>query len=138
MSDALLADLVVAIHLGYVAFVLVGEILILLGIWRGWRWIRNRWFRVLHLMAILIVAAEALSNVTCPLTSWEATLRERAGQSVGHGTFVGKLIHNVLFIDAPDWAFNLGYLLFALLVGITFWWAPPRWKPRPAKCQTYS
>lgn len=130
MGDALLADLIVAIHLGYVAFVIVGQVLILIGIGRRWRWVRNRWFRVLHLLAILIVAGEALFNVTCPLTSWEAALRERAGQSVETGTFIGKLIHNMLFIDAPEWAFNLCYVLFAALVALTFWWAPPVWKPR--------
>jgi Protein of Unknown function (DUF2784) len=134
MSDLALADLVVAIHVGYVAFVLIGEILILIGIWRHWGWVRNRWFRIAHLVAILIVAGEAILNITCPLTIWEAQLRERAGQSmtagqtVTQGTFLGKLMHELIFFDVPDWVFNTSYVIFAVLVASTFWFAPPRWK----------
>ncbi len=130
MSDAALADLVVAVHVGYVAFVVVGQILILIGVWRRWGWVRNRWFRCLHLLAILIVAGEALFNVTCPLTTWEARLRQAAGQQVSQGTFVGNMLHHLIFFDAPDWVFNMSYVLFAVLVGLTFWFAPPVWKPR--------
>jgi hypothetical protein len=126
MSDRLLADLIVAIHVIYVAFVLFGQILILIGIWRGWQWVRNPWFRILHLTAILIVAAEAILNITCPLTSWEAALRERAGQGASDRSFIGGLLHELIFFEAPDWAFNLSYILFAILVALTFWFAPPR------------
>src|SRR3954471_1604567 len=132
MSDLALADLVVAVHVGYVAFVVFGQILILVGIWRRWRWVRNRWFRTIHLLAILIVAGEALFNVTCPLTAWEAQLRERAGETVQQGTFVGHLLHKLIFYDAPDWLFNVSYVLFAALVALTFWLAPPNWKGRSA------
>src|SRR5262245_5814882 len=138
MSDLALADLVVAIHVGYVAFVVVGEILILIGIWRHWGWVRNRWFRILHLLAILIVAGEAMLNITCPLTVWEAQLRGRAGQvmtagnSASQGTFLGKLMHELIFYDIPDWVFNTSYVIFAVLVALTFWYAPPRWKTRGA------
>jgi hypothetical protein len=128
MSDAALADLVVAVHVGYVTFVVVGQILILIGLWRYWGWVRNRWFRCLHLLAILIVAGEAVFNVQCPLTVWEAELRARAGQQVTQGTFVGNLLHQLIFFEAPDWVFNAAYVLFALLVALTFWLAPPVWK----------
>jgi len=132
MSDLALADLIVAVHVGYVAFVVIGQILILVGIWRHWRWVRNRWFRTIHLLAILIVAGEALFNVTCPLTAWEAALRERAGETVQQGTFVGQLLHKLIFYDAPDWLFNVSYVLFAALVALTFWLAPPNWKRHSA------
>jgi hypothetical protein len=139
MSDLALADLVVAVHVGYVAFVLIGEILILIGIWRHWSWVHNRWFRIAHLLAILIVAGEAILNITCPLTVWEAQLRARAGQtmtagqSVTQGTFLGKLMHELIFFDVPDWVFNTSYVIFAVLVALTFWYAPPKWKKRPAR-----
>jgi hypothetical protein len=94
--------------------------------------VRNRWFRTIHLLAILIVAGEALFNVTCPLTAWEAQLRERAGETVQHGTFVGQLLHKLIFYDAPDWLFNVSYVLFAALVALTFWLAPPNWKGHSA------
>ena len=126
MGYRLLADLVVAVHSGYVAFVLVGQILILVGVWRGWRWVRNCWFRVAHLVAISIVALEAAFDVACPLTTWEQRLREWGGDPSRGGTFVGNLIHDLIFIDAPPWAFTVAYVAFALLVIATFVLAPPR------------
>ena len=57
----LAADAVVIVHYAYVAFVAVGLLAILLGLVCGWRWVRNFWFRSLHLLAILVVAAEAVS-----------------------------------------------------------------------------
>ena len=123
-----LADLIVIIHLGYVAFVVVGEILILIGLWRHWGWVKNRWFRIAHLAAIVIIAGESLLNIDCPLTVWEARLRQWAGQQVAAGSFVGSIIDRILFFHAPDWAFAISYVAFALLVAITFWYAPPIWK----------
>jgi len=126
MAYRLLADLIVAIHAAYVAFVVVGLLLILIGVVCGWRWVRNFWFRVAHLVAILIVAAEALLDVACPLTEWEYRLREWGGQTVSGGTFIGDLLHNLIFYDAPPWAFTISYVAFALLVALTFVLAPPR------------
>ena len=52
----LLADLVVIVHFAYVGFVVIGQLLILIGIVLRWQWIRNPWFRLIHLAMILIVA----------------------------------------------------------------------------------
>ncbi|HEV2948290.1 MAG TPA: DUF2784 domain-containing protein [Gemmataceae bacterium] len=125
-----LADLVVAFHLGYVSYVLVGQLIIWIGLIFRWSWIRNPWFRWTHLLAILVVALEAVCNITCPLTSWEFELRRMAGQEVEESTFVGKLFHNILFWDLPPWAFTTMYIGFAALVLGTFVLAPPRWRWR--------
>jgi hypothetical protein len=61
-----LADLIVAIHVGYVSFVIFGELLILLGIVFRWSWIRNPWFRWIHLIAILIVGLRRLYRSNAP------------------------------------------------------------------------
>src|ERR1700689_954096 len=106
MAYRLLADLIVAIHSAYVAFVVVGQALILVGLLRRWRWVRNWWFRVAHLVAIVVVALETAFNIPCPLTVWEQRLREMAGDEVSRGTFIGDLLHNLIFVDAPPWAFT--------------------------------
>src|SRR5262245_27876973 len=126
MGYRLLADLIVAIHAAYVAFVVVGLLPILIGIARGWSWVRNWWFRIAHLVAILIVAAESLLDIPCPLTEWEYRLRELGGQAVSGGTFIGDLLHNLIFYDAPPWVFTLAYVAFAAAVLLTFVLAPPR------------
>lgn len=126
MGYRLLADLLVAIHTCYVAFVVGGLLLILVGWWRGWHWIRNIWFRIAHLTAIAIVAFEAICGIPCPLTVWEQELREMAGDQVSHGTFIGDMLHNLIFIEAPPWAFTIAYVAFTLIVAATFVFVPPR------------
>jgi Protein of Unknown function (DUF2784) len=126
----ILADLVVVIHFSYVAFVVFGMLAILVGLLFGWRWVRNPRFRVAHLIAIFIVAGQALAGVICPLTTLENYLRMHAGQATYPGAFIGYWAHRLTFYHASPWVFTLGYTLFGLAVLGTFLLAPPRWQPR--------
>lgn len=118
--------MVVAAHVAYVSFVLLGQIAILAGAVCRWQWIRNPWFRWVHLIMIVIVAVEAVLEITCPLTTWERILRHRAGQHTDEGSFVGRLLHDLIFFDAAPWVFTTAYVTFALLVLGMFWLVPPR------------
>jgi hypothetical protein len=123
------ADLVVAIHVAYVGYVIVGQILIILAAPMKWQWARNPWFRFTHLLAITIVAVEAIQGWQCPLTVWEHQLRELAGQGFnGSQSFMGKLLHDVLFLDnVSQLVLNTGYVATMILVlqGVIMY--PPRW-----------
>ncbi len=99
------ADLVVVLHVGYVAFVILGELAVLLGILFKWGWIRNRTFRLLHFAAIGVVVFESWSGIICPLTTWENWLREQGGQSVEQGDFIARWVHQVLFYRAEPEVF---------------------------------
>src|SRR5512140_473805 len=118
----LLADFILIIHFLFVLFVVGGLALIWVGVAANWRWVRNFWFRIAHLVAICIVAAEALLGVICPLTDWEDRLR---GVPTDTG-FVARWIHRLLFYSFPEWVFTTAYILFALAVALTFWCVPPR------------
>jgi hypothetical protein len=128
MWYGLFADVVVAAHVAYVSYVLFGQLAVLVGIMLRWQCIRNVWFRTTHLLAISIVAFEAILNITCPLTRWENELRALAGQPQSGETFMGRLLHSVIFYNLPPWAFTILYISFALLVLATFVFAPPRWR----------
>jgi hypothetical protein len=130
MGYVFLADLLVAIHFAFVAFVVAGQLLIMLGAVCRWRWVRNPWFRVLHLLAIGVVAFEAAMNIECPCTVWERQLRDLAQMPVEQGSFIGRLAHNLLFYDAPEIYFQRGHMVFGALVLLTFVLAPPRWRRR--------
>ena len=125
MCPLLLADIIAVIHLGYVVFVILGFILILAGIYLKWKWIRNQWFRMIHLAAIAGVALEALVGINCPLTVLEFSLRYGVAPFDRRVSFVGGLIDSILYYDAPAWLFTIIYVGFALLVAITFVMAPP-------------
>lgn len=130
MTYSLLADLIVAIHVAYVSFVVLGQAAILAGAALHWEWVRQRWFRLLHLAAIIVVALEALANIACPLTVWEDELRKLAGQSVEEGTFIGRCLDGLLFYNFPTWVFTSMYVGFALVVLATWILVPPRWRER--------
>ncbi|MBX3445022.1 MAG: DUF2784 domain-containing protein [Planctomyces sp.] len=123
----LLADITVTLHVAFVAFVVAGQLLILIGAVRGWSWIRNVWFRGLHLAAIVVVVLEAWAGVTCPLTVWEQDFRARAGQTSYTGDFIAHWLHELLFFeDVPEHIFTACYSAFGAAVLLTFWLAPPR------------
>ena len=122
----LLADLIVVFHAAYVSFVVFGLVAILVGVAFRWGWVRNFWFRALHLTAIGIVVAEALVGMTCPLTDWEKRLRQSAGRASYPGDFLGHWAHRLIFYQAEPWVFTVIYILFGLAVLAAFVLAPPR------------
>ena len=129
MVYGFLADILGLIHFLYVSFVVVGQLLIVIGICLRWRWIRDLRFRVIHLAMILIVALESLGHLMCPLTTWENQLRVLAGQPEEGDSFVARLLNNVMFcndIGYSHWIFKSSYVSFAAIVVMTFVIAPPR------------
>ncbi len=123
-----LADLTVFVHFAYVLFVIFALLITILGWYLRWDWVRNRWFRGIHLAMILVVALEAWVGVTCPLTTWEQRLRSAAGQQAYQGDFIANWMHDALFFHSPPWVFTLVYTVFAAIVLGTIVLIPPRWK----------
>lgn len=126
----LLADALLVAHAAYVAFVVGGQALILLGAWRGWEWTRNFPFRAAHLAAIGFVVWEAWAGVACPLTVWENRLRQLAGGGSYQAGFIEHWLQAIIFYRAPDWIFILVYTAFSLVVIVSFLLYPPRRRSR--------
>ncbi len=116
-----LADLILVVHVLFVLFVVGGLAYVWVGAWRGWVLARHFWFRATHLGAILFVAGEALVGAMCPLTVWEDVLRGRETEK----NFLARILHTLLYWDAPPWVFTLLYVGFALLTLATFILIPP-------------
>jgi hypothetical protein len=126
-----LADVVVALHAGYVLVVVLGLLAIYVGVALRWGWVRNVWFRTLHLLMIVVVVLESVWGVPCPLTTLEDYLRARAGETVSEASFVGRWANAITFWDIPEWVLTIVYSLFAAVVLATLLVAPPRWPRRP-------
>lgn len=122
---ALLADLVLLLHIVVVLFVVAGLPLIVCGNLAGWRWVNHWWFRLAHLLAIAVVVAESWFGVACPLTTLEAGLRLRAGQAVQAESFIGFWMRRLLYYDLPPWVFVCAYTVFGLLVLLAWRRFPP-------------
>ncbi len=127
------ADVTVVCHLAYAAFILLGQLAIVVGALRGWRWVRGFRFRMIHLAAILIVVAESLTGVVCPLTTLEKWLRTQAGEATYQGDFLANWAHDVLFVDASETTLAAIYVVFGLLVVGTLWLVPPERNQKSAQ-----
>jgi hypothetical protein len=121
-----LADALLLLHAGLVLFVTIGQLLIMIGGWRGWDWIRRPMFRGAHLATISVVIAQAWLGRLCPLTIWERNLRAQAGQSTHDESFVAHWIGVWLYWDLPAWVFVVTYTAFGALV-LASWY---RWPPK--------
>jgi len=133
---SLLADLIVVFHLLYVIFAVGGQIVIIVGGFLRWRWIRNLIFRLVHLASVVLVGIEAAIGILCPLTVWEYNLRRLSGQATGEDiSFVARLVRMVIFYDFPTWVFTIIHVSFGLFVILTFVLIPPRFHRQAIKEQ---
>ena len=123
---SLLADLVLITHLAFVAFVVLGFMLIWAGYFCGWTFVSNIAFRVAHLLAISLVLAESLFGIICPLTRWENQIRLRAGETAYQDSFVQHWVGRILFYECNEKTFTVLYACFFVFVLLTFWIVPPR------------
>jgi len=120
------ADLILLLHVLFVAFVIIGLLLIVAGKFRRWFWIRNPWFRLMHLAAIAIVVIQSWLGVICPLTSIEMFLPSQAGDSIYSGSFISHWLESILYYQLPPWVFVVCYMAFGAVVVASWFWVRPR------------
>lgn len=114
------ADLLVALHLGFVAFVVLGGLLVL----RDGRW---AW---VHLPAAIWGFLVEARGWFCPLTGWENRLRRSAGEAGYEGGFVEHYLLPILY--PPGLTRETQWLLAALVlvvnVAVYGWALRRRWR----------
>jgi len=105
-----LADLVLVLHASFVAFAVLGGLLVL-------RWPRVAW---LHLPAAAWGAIVELTGWICPLTPLESALRVAAGGEGYHGGFLEHWLDALLYPTALTRGDQvvLGLSLLALNVAV--------------------
>ncbi|MFP4224968.1 MAG: DUF2784 domain-containing protein [Phycisphaeraceae bacterium] len=131
MPYRIAADVVLVVHASYIAFVILGLVLIVLGKLRRWQWVHRPAFRLAHLAAIGLVVIQALLGLVCPLTTLESWLRRHAAQQAyPEQGFIAYWLHELIFFNADPVVFTIAYLLFAAAVLATLWWVPIRQKRR--------
>lgn len=126
MSSRFAADLLLVLHASFIAFVVLGLVLVIVGGLLSWSWVRNRWFRIVHLVCIGIVVVQAWLGMICPLTTWEMGLRRAAGDPSYEGSFVAHWLSELIYYEAPWWVFVVAYTAFGMLVVISWFWVRPR------------
>jgi hypothetical protein len=82
------------------------------------------WRRAVHMAAIAAVCVE-LTETTCPLTTLESWLRQRAGQTSYAGAFLGPWAHTLIFLQSSSAGFVVCYLACGALVITLLLFVPP-------------
>jgi len=124
----LLATLVLALHFGYLAYLVLGGFL-------AWRWPRTIW---LHLAtagwAVTIVAADLLAGgITCPLTHAEDWARRRAGDAPLTTGFIDRYLEGVIY---PERYAAAAQALVGAAVLVSWIGYAGRWRRRRARRAT--
>ncbi|MDH3283808.1 MAG: DUF2784 domain-containing protein [Acidobacteriota bacterium] len=116
MIYRLLADLVVLVHLGFVALVLLGGILVL----------RRPRFALIHLPAAVWGAFIELAGWVCPLTPLEVRLRRLGGAAGYETSFVEQYLLPILYPaqltrGMQIWLGSLVILVNVVIYGFVVW-----------------
>jgi hypothetical protein len=124
MAFRLLADVVLIVHLAFIAFVVLGGLLVL-------RWPRVAW---LHLPTVAWGAWIEFSGGICPLTPLEVGLRERGGETGYSGGFIERYVTALIYPEGLDrrQQIALGAFVLILNAGIYLWLA---WRARARRRQ---
>jgi Protein of Unknown function (DUF2784) len=126
-----LADAILWFHVGVVLFNVFGLVVVPIGAWRGWEFVRIFWWQALHLAMLALVAIQAVFGRACFLTIWQSDLLQRAGQAGSSGPFNQRWATRLIFWPLPLWFFVILYLA-VLVYALALWWlVPPRRRRRP-------
>ena len=122
----LAADAILLLHFLFVAFIVLGLLLIFVGNVLAWSWVRNPWFRLTHLLAIGVVVVQSWMSFICPLTVVEMALRSRADDATYSGSFISHWLEEILYYQLPAWVFAASYTAFGAGVVASWFWVRPR------------
>ncbi len=118
-----LAEAVLAVHLAIILFNLFGLVAVPLGALYDWPFVRVLWWRVLHVLLLAAVAAQAALGRACILTLWQYDL---AGAVAQPTPLIAGWIDRLVYWPLPLWVFAALYaLVFAYALAL-FWLIPPR------------
>jgi len=125
-----LADAVLIVHLGIILFNVLGMIVIPLGAWQGWTFVRGFGWRALHLGILAAVAVQALFGRICFLTIWHDDLVRLAGGRPSDAPLIASLVSHLIFWPLAPWMFVLLYVTVCVYTLALWWLVPPLWPRR--------
>jgi len=117
------AEAVLAAHVAIILFNLFGLVAVPIGAWRGWAFVRVRWWRVLHLVLLAAVAAQALFGRACILTLWQSELAGAPGRP---RPLLAGWVESVIYWRLPIWVFATLYAAIFVYAVALFALVPPR------------
>ena len=112
---------VLALHFAIIAFNVVGCVLIPVGASRGWRWVREFWWRLAHLLSLAVVALQAMLGRACFLTLWQGDLSGSAHVQ----PLIAGWLNRLIYWPLPLWVFAVAYVVVLVYVIALWIWVRP-------------
>ena len=105
--NMILSEIVLLLHFSIFLFMILSFILIPYGYYQNWEWVKNIYFRSIHLILMGIILIETILGFMCPLTILENFLR--ADKKIDN--IFSKIIHQIMYWDFTNYQFIILYLL---------------------------
>jgi Protein of Unknown function (DUF2784) len=118
----ILAEFILAAHIAVILFNIFGLIAIPLGGFYGWRFVRVRWWRLLHLVLLGIVALQAVAGRACILTLLQAAAANGAASPT---PLIVGWVNRMIYWPLPLWVFAVLYLVIFGYALALLWLVPP-------------
>ncbi len=124
MSYRTAADLIIALHVLWIAFVILGfPVFLYLNSARG---------RIIHLLALAAMIAMQVTRTICPLTHLEVYLKSKGSAgSVYPGQFMIEAAERFIYVeDLTLEKISCATSLYFIIVVLSFWFRPLRKRDR--------
>ena len=115
------SEIVLLFHFCIFLFMILSFFLIPLGYYKKWKWVKNKYYRLIHLVLMGIILIETILGFMCPLTMLENFLRN----NIEINNKITQIIHQIMYWDLSTYQFIILYLLSLLyLIFLWFFFKP--------------
>ena len=119
--NVLFSEIFLLFHFFIFLFMILSFFLLALGYYQKWEWVKNRYYRLIHLILMGIIFIETILGFMCPLTILENFLRN----DIEINNKITQIIHQIMYWDLPTYQFIILYLLSLLyLIFLWFFFKP--------------
>ena len=119
--NIIFSEIVLLLHFSIFLFMIFSFILIPFGYFQKWEWVKNIYFRSIHLILMGFILIETILGFMCPLTILENFLR--ADQKVDN--IFTEIIHQIMYWDLTNYQFIILYFLsLSYIIFLWFYFRP--------------
>ncbi|RZD17571.1 MAG: DUF2784 domain-containing protein [Candidatus Acididesulfobacter diazotrophicus] len=121
-----LSGFVLYFHLIVILFIIFGFIVVPIGAKFKWKFIYEFWWRLAHLVSMIVVAIQAVLGKACFLTYIQSDLLENAGKKEYKVPFIQTYVDRLIYYNFPIWAFSIVYIILFLYTIYLWYIFPPQ------------
>ena len=122
--NIIFSEIVLLFHFSIFLFMILSFFLIPLGYYQKWEWVKNKYYRLIHLFLMGIIFIETILGFMCPLTILENFLRN----NIEINNKITKIVHQIMYWDLPTYQFIILYLLSLLYLIFLWFFLKPDFK----------